>query len=502
MKIVIATDRNQPNDRYRGALFCAGALPEEVAAVLPGQKLPDDFDGLLLAGGPDVAPERYGESPATGTLEVDAARDALDFALLAAAAARKIPVFGICRGIQVLNVALGGTLWQDLGTQRSRGVVHDGDRDAGIFPDHLVRMRPSGGGGSAFAAALAAPGGTTVNTRHHQGIKDLAPGLAPLAASPDDLVEAVEKPDEPFLAAVQWHPEDLVARPDQKRLFGAFLDACRARVRRTGRRPPALIEVALTGRVPVVRFNRPAARNAFTAPMAAMLADTVEALGKDTSVPAIVLSGNGSAFSAGGDLDVMRALAAAADAEGFRELLEAGGRAVLAMYDAPRPVLAAVDGAAAGGGLSLALAADVRVASAAAGHAALFVPSYAALGLIPAWGATLHLPERLGAGSAADVIFSAERFGAVRARQAGLVDVLVEDGPSLPAALARAETYAERSLPAVAASKRLLASERRPRLVAALEREVESQIELFRSGEILRRLPGLERSRPDEQETS
>jgi putative glutamine amidotransferase len=502
MKIVIATDRNQPNDRYRGALLCAGALPEEVAAVHPGQKLPDDFEGLLLAGGPDVAPERYGEAPATDTLQVDAARDALDFALLSAAAERKIPVFGICRGIQVINVALGGTLWQDLDTQRPRGVVHDCDRDAAIFPDHVVRTRAASPGGSSFASALASPNGTSVNTRHHQGIKDLAPGLAPLAASPDDLVEAVEKPGEPFLAAVQWHPEDLVARPDQKRLFRAFLEACRARIRRTGRRPAALIEVALTGRIPVVRFNRPSARNAFTAPMAAMLADTVDALGRDTTVPAIVLSGNGGAFSAGGDLDVMRALATASDEDGFRELLEEGGRAVLSILDAPRPVLAAVDGAAAGGGMSLALAADVRVASSAPGYAALFVPSYAAVGLIPAWGATLHLPERLGAGAAADVVFSAERFGAVRGRQAGLVDVLVEDGPSLPSALARAGTYAERSLPAVAAAKRLLAAERRPRLVAALAREVESQIELFRSGELLRRLPGPERNRPDEQETS
>lgn len=502
MKIVIATDRNQPNERYRGALLCAGALPEEVAVVTPGQKLPDEFDGLLLAGGPDVAPERYGEAPATDALAIDAARDTLDFSLLSATAERKIPVFGICRGIQVINVALGGTLWQDLDTQRRRGVVHDCDRDAAIFTDHLVRSRVPSSGGSAFAAALFSPNGTTVNSRHHQGIKDLAPGLAPLAASPDDLVEAVEKPGEPFLAAVQWHPEDLVARPDQKRLFRAFLEACRARVRRTGRRPATLIEVALTGRIPVVRFNRPAARNAFTAPMAAMLADTVDALGRDTTVPAIVFAGNGGAFSAGGDLDVMRALAAASDEEGFRDLLEAGGRAVLAILDAPRPVLAAVDGAAAGGGMSLALAADVRVASSAAGHAALFVPSYTAVGLIPAWGATLHLSERLGAGPAADVVFSAERIGAVRARQMGLVDVLVEDGPSLPAALARAETYAERSLAAVAAAKRLLTAERRPRLVAALAREVESQIELFRSGELLRRLPGNERGRPDEQETS
>ena len=502
MKIVIASDRKQPNEAYRDALIAAGALPEEVVVVVPGQKAPDEFDGLLLAGGPDIAPERYGETPALDTLELDPARDALDFDLFADAADRRLPVFGICRGLQVINVALGGTLWQDLDAQRPRGVVHDGDPDAAICPEHVVRARPAGPGASAFAAALASPDGMPVNTRHHQGIKDLFPSLTPLAASPDDLVEAFERPGEPFLAAVQWHPEDLVARPDQKRIFRTFLDACRARLRRTGRRPATLIEVALTGSVPVIRFNRPAAKNALTAAMAAMLADTLDALGKDTTVPAIVLSGTGGAFSAGGDLDLMRALARANDVHGFRDLLEAGNRAVMAMLESPRPVLAAVDGAAAGGGLSLALAADVRFASSAAGCAALFVPSYAAVGLIPAWGATLHLPERLGSGSAADVIFSAERFGAVRARQMGLVDVLVEDGPSLPVALARAATYGERSFAAVAAAKRLLVAERRPRLKAALEREVESQIELFRSGELLRRLPEGERTRSEEQETA
>jgi len=499
MKVVVATDRLQPNERYRGALLCAGALPEEVSLSLPGDTASGEFDGLLLAGGPDVDPARYGEAPAAPGVDVRPERDSHDFRLLSRALERKIPVLGICRGIQVLNVALGGTLWQDLPSQRGRGVVHGAGSEDERSADHALRAAGGAGSGSRFARAVAAE--TSVNSRHHQAVKDLAPGLAALAASPDDVVEAVERPGDVFCAAVQWHPEDSVARGADKALFRAFLDAARARAASSGRREAASVEVLLEGAIPVVRLNRPAARNALGTAMAEMLAGTLEALGRDPTAPAIVVTGAGGAFSAGGDLEVMRALAIAGDADGFRELLEAGGRAVLAMAEAPRPVLAALDGAAAGGGMSLALAADVRVASAVAGHAAFFLPSYTAVGLIPAWGATLHLPLRIGHGLAADAVFAAARIGAERAREIGLVDHLVEDGPSLPAAVARASDYAERPLAAVAAAKRLLGAERIPRLRAALAREVEAQIELFSSGELLRRLPGPGADRDDEQET-
>ncbi|HEY3348990.1 MAG TPA: gamma-glutamyl-gamma-aminobutyrate hydrolase family protein [Thermoanaerobaculia bacterium] len=227
MKILLASDEHQPNEAYRGALLAAGALPGEIVLALPGPPLPEAFDGLLLAGGPDVDPARYGESRAAATLEVRASRDAHDFAAFAAAEAEGAPVFGICRGLQVVNVALGGTLWQDLPSQRGRGVAHDTDaagrgRD---FRAHAVRPR-AGGEPSPFAAALAQT--TDVNSRHHQAVKDLASPLAALAASPDDLVEAVERPGGAWLAAVQWHPEDLVADPRQRALFQLFLHACRA----------------------------------------------------------------------------------------------------------------------------------------------------------------------------------------------------------------------------------------------------------------------------------
>jgi 2-(1,2-epoxy-1,2-dihydrophenyl)acetyl-CoA isomerase len=295
---------------------------------------------------------------------------------------------------------------------------------------------------------------------------------------------------------VQWHPEDLVADPVQKALFRDFLDQCRAyAARRGGDAPP--IEVSLEGRVPVVRLNRPAKRNAFAGGMREMLAGTIEALGEDPTVPAIVLTGAGGAFSAGGDLDVLRALVQARDVEGFRALLEAGARAVLSIVSSPRPIIAAIDGPAAGAGMNLALACDVRVAAAGGEHAATFAQSFAAIGLAPDWGGTYHLPLLAGPGAAADLVFSAERISAQRAKELGLVDLLVEDGSALPTALARAAAYADRDPAALAAAKRSLNAERLSRLGDALLRETQAQIDLFQNGSLARGLAAL--GRPSER---
>jgi enoyl-CoA hydratase/carnithine racemase/gamma-glutamyl-gamma-aminobutyrate hydrolase PuuD len=502
MKIVIATDHDQRSEVYRGALLCAGALPEEIVIVTPGDPMPVPFDGLLIAGGADVDPSRYGETSVTSTLDLDAARDELDFTLFAEAQRRQAPVFGICRGLQLLNVALGGTLWQDLPSQRVRGVAHEADGAGGTQPSHAVRPGLGRGEASPFAAAIAEFASYPVNSRHHQAVRDLAPGLRPLAASPDDLVEAFERPTGSFLAGVQWHPEDLVAQASQKKLFRTFLDACAKRAHESGPSGPPLIEVALEGAIPVVRLNRPKRRNAFAGPMREMLAATIEALGADPTVPALIVTGAGGAFSTGGDLEVLRALLEAHDVEGFRALLDAGARSILAIVAAPRPVLAAIDGPAAGAGMNLALACDVRFASTYEGHEASFRQPFVALGLAPDWGGSDLLARLAGPSAAADLVFSAERIGAARAKELGLVDVLVEDGPSLPAALGRAALYAEHSLAALAAAKRNLNAERLPALALALERETQTQIELFRSGETARRLPAPKRHRTDTQENA
>lgn len=231
MKIVLAIDPGQPVAAYREALLAAGALPGEVEVVEPGDELPEAFDGLLLSGGPDVEPSLYGEAKLNDTVGTNGGRDEIDFGLLDRARRNGAAVFGICRGLQVVNVALGGTLWQDLPAQRPRGVEHSFPRKEGndpARPAHPIRASGGGAGTLPFAAALAAADGAFVNSRHHQAVKDLAPGLVPLAASPDGLVEAFAAAGGPFLAAVQWHPENLVDREDQLALFREFLGAARA----------------------------------------------------------------------------------------------------------------------------------------------------------------------------------------------------------------------------------------------------------------------------------
>jgi putative glutamine amidotransferase len=232
MKIVLAIDPGQPVAAYRDALLAAGALPGEVDVVEPGDPLPEVFDGLLLSGGLDVEPSLYGEAKLNDTVETNAGRDEIDFSLLDRARRSGAAVFGICRGLQVVNVALGGTLWQDLPAQRPRGVEHSFPRKAGNDPARPAHTLHTACGASRtlpFAATIAAADGAYVNSRHHQAVKDLAPGLVPLAASPDGLVEAFATDGGAFLGAVQWHPENLAARADQLALFEEFLGAARAR---------------------------------------------------------------------------------------------------------------------------------------------------------------------------------------------------------------------------------------------------------------------------------
>ena len=277
MKIVLAIDPEQPSAGYREGLLAAGARPDEVLIVQPGDPLPDDLDGLLLAGGVDVEPERYGESRLNATVETNPERDALDFELLARAERLGAPVFGICRGLQVVNVAHGGTLWQDLPAQRPRGVPHSFPRREGndpARPAHALRVARGLPPSLPLAEALSTADGTTVNSRHHQAVKDLAPGLVALAASPDDLVEALARPGGPFLAAVQWHPENLLDRADQRALFADFLAAAR---RRPGSSSPQTEPRVVPSSVRPEAADGPAGQN--TAPSRA------EAKGADTALP-------------------------------------------------------------------------------------------------------------------------------------------------------------------------------------------------------------------------
>ncbi len=163
----------------------------------------DWLDGLLLHGGSDVWPGSYGEAPLEERWSGDRVRDEYETALVAAFNKVGKPVFGICRGLQLLNVAFGGSLYQDIKTQRPEALVH---RDAGLYDRHFHSLEfvP----GTRLAELYPGVGKVTVNSVHHQAIKQLAPGFVVEALSPDDgMIEAVRKPGSSFVAAVQWHPE-------------------------------------------------------------------------------------------------------------------------------------------------------------------------------------------------------------------------------------------------------------------------------------------------------
>jgi putative glutamine amidotransferase len=161
------------------------------------------LDGLVLQGGNDVAPESYGEQPLHPDWRGDRVRDLYELDLLRAFIAAGKPVFGICRGLQLLNVAFGGTLLQDIPTQRPQALAH---REVGRYEHHhhVVEFVP----GTPLAALFPGLARATTNSIHHQGIKDLAPGFVMEAVCPEDgLIEAVRRPGPGYVAAVQWHPE-------------------------------------------------------------------------------------------------------------------------------------------------------------------------------------------------------------------------------------------------------------------------------------------------------
>ncbi len=220
--------RSGVNAAYVNAILRAGGIPLILPPVIRSADVSDvvdSLDGLLLTGGEDIDPARFGEAPHPKLGTVDPERDRFELAILQEAQRRSMPVLAICRGIQVVNVALGGTLWQDIPSQRPGGLVHAArtPRDARAHPVELVP-------GSRAAQALAATR-IEINSFHHQSIKDLAPGLSITGVAPDGEIESVEgPPDGPWLLAVQWHPEEFhhhEAAPDHG-LFAAFLTAIRS----------------------------------------------------------------------------------------------------------------------------------------------------------------------------------------------------------------------------------------------------------------------------------
>jgi putative glutamine amidotransferase len=194
----------------------------------------DHLDGVFLPGGVDMDPATYGEERVPGSGRVDPERDRTELTLVRWAAAERKPVLGVCRGVQVMNVAFGGTLYQDIAAQRDGSIKHDYFPTGGRYTRdqlvHDVRVVE----GTQLAAALGATQ-LAVNSMHHQGIKELAPGLVVSALAPDGLIEGVEAASGQYLIGVQWHPESLVdADPRMRRLFATFIEAaCSFRDSRT-----------------------------------------------------------------------------------------------------------------------------------------------------------------------------------------------------------------------------------------------------------------------------
>ncbi len=186
------------------------------------------LDGFLLTGGPDLDPGAYGHARHARTDAGDANLQHAEFYLLRRALADGLPILGICRGLQTLNVALGGTLYQDLADEYDPEGVHPTYEQTGYTVlAHPVCLTT----GSHLHRAIGRAE-IQVNSLHHQGIRHLAPGLVPTAIAPDGLIEAVELPGSPFVVAVQWHPEELY-RTDSTwaALFHAFIAAASARER-------------------------------------------------------------------------------------------------------------------------------------------------------------------------------------------------------------------------------------------------------------------------------
>ena len=216
------TSRVRLTAAYVTALENAGLIPlivpplsntDAAAAVL------DSVAGLVLTGGEDVDPARYGEKRHEKVRNVNAARDATEVALIEEAHARGTPVLAICRGIQILNVALGGTLVQDIPSQCETEIDHDEDapRDS---RSHEISIEP----GSLIAKAIGTDH-ARVNSFHHQSVKRVAEGMRVTARSPDGVIEGLESTDEDWwVMAVQWHPEEMTesAEPWDRGLFKAF----------------------------------------------------------------------------------------------------------------------------------------------------------------------------------------------------------------------------------------------------------------------------------------
>jgi len=210
---------------YTRSLVLAGGAPLAVPVV--GERgvlaaVLDRLDGLLLSGGPDILPARYGQDPQPGLGEVDAELDEMELTLAGLALESRLPILGICRGLQVLAVAGGGSLIQDIRAQVPGCLRHDQPADKAVCT-HRVRVEEP-----SRLREILGRGELWVNSGHHQAVETPPPGFKVAARAADGVIESLELPGERFVLGVQWHPEGTSAwDPPSLELFKAFIRACR-----------------------------------------------------------------------------------------------------------------------------------------------------------------------------------------------------------------------------------------------------------------------------------
>jgi putative glutamine amidotransferase len=209
---------------YTEALFRAGAIPVLVPLNTPPDLLPGllaHLDGIVFTGGGDIQTERFNGRPHDKVYGVDLERDAIELALVEQVIALEMPFLGICRGFQVVNIALGGTLYTHLSDQLTGALDHSHNPNLPTdHPAHTIELKP----GSRLTEIYGAQT-VTVNTLHHQGAETIAPRLETIGTAPDGLAEAVVLPEHPFGIAVQWHPEWMPEDATQQKLFASFRQA-------------------------------------------------------------------------------------------------------------------------------------------------------------------------------------------------------------------------------------------------------------------------------------
>jgi putative glutamine amidotransferase len=211
---------------YRQAILHVGGEPRILDSTMPIDQALAGVDGLMLTGGDDVTPARYGEPAHPKVVAAEAGRDEFEIALIIEARARHVPIFAICRGIQVLNVACGGTLVQDIPSELAGALPHSLPsppnepyllaHEIWVDKDSLL---------SKLMRERLVDESVEVNSRHHQAVKQVANGFRVSATAPDGVVEAIEDPAEKFCLGVQWHPENFFRTGEFRTLFEGFVEA-------------------------------------------------------------------------------------------------------------------------------------------------------------------------------------------------------------------------------------------------------------------------------------